>query len=179
MNGAASAKFYSEVEMSESTLRDLRNQKGLSQEDLAGEIGKSRTTISNWETGKHDVGQGVVSDLADALDTSEEQIRQALGAPQTARERAVTSQSQLSGWQKQVRQSDLDFQCAAIATSFADFWSKRGQVSVFTIDELCEQTGCPRETVEACWKEIVQSPFVYQVGEDSEVRWVFVLQFRE
>lgn len=32
-------------------LYDLRKKRGISQEELAGEVGVSRQTISKWETG--------------------------------------------------------------------------------------------------------------------------------
>jgi transcriptional regulator with XRE-family HTH domain len=52
-------------------LRELREKKGLSQEELAEKSGVSRTTISFLETGKSDVAKtDTLGKLAIALDST-------------------------------------------------------------------------------------------------------------
>lgn len=51
-------------------LTELRRAKGLSQEDLAGQLGVSRQAVSKWETGEAMPDMGKLIALADALDVS-------------------------------------------------------------------------------------------------------------
>lgn len=39
--------------MNGAQIKDLRTKLGLTQEELAGRLGVSPTTIMNWETGRH------------------------------------------------------------------------------------------------------------------------------
>lgn len=55
-------------------LRQLREQRGLSQEELAAAAKLSVKTISRFENGKHDGRRGTLRQLGEALGVSEEDI---------------------------------------------------------------------------------------------------------
>lgn len=55
-------------------LRELREQRGMSQEELAGAAKLSVKTISRFENGKHDGRRGTLRQLAEALHVTEEII---------------------------------------------------------------------------------------------------------
>ena len=46
------------------TIRELREQRGWSQQDLAQHIGVSLTTVYNWERGRHEPRLSQFSELA-------------------------------------------------------------------------------------------------------------------
>lgn len=51
-------------------LRDLRKDRNLSQSDLAETLGYSCSSISNYETGKHEAGYDTLITLAKFFDVS-------------------------------------------------------------------------------------------------------------
>ena len=57
-------------------LRELREQAGLSQEDLASKIGVHRVALARWEGGKREPAWSKVAALADALGVTCEAFRE-------------------------------------------------------------------------------------------------------
>ena len=55
-------------------IRDLRNQKRLSQTDLAKIINVSQQTVTKWETGKSEPSSSAINRLADYLDVSSDYL---------------------------------------------------------------------------------------------------------
>ena len=51
-------------------LKELRKEKGLTQEKLSNEIGTTKLTISNWENEKHSIGSEKAKLLADLFNVS-------------------------------------------------------------------------------------------------------------
>ena len=51
-------------------LKELRKEKGLTQEELSNEIGTTKLTISNWENEKHSIGSEKAKLLADLFNVS-------------------------------------------------------------------------------------------------------------
>ena len=51
-------------------LRELRNEKGLSQAELASQLGVAMNTVSIWELGERLPRDRYIESLADSLDTS-------------------------------------------------------------------------------------------------------------
>lgn len=51
-------------------LKELRKEKGLTQEGLSNEIGTTKLTISNWENEKHSIGSEKAKLLADLFNVS-------------------------------------------------------------------------------------------------------------
>lgn len=60
------------------TLRKLRESAVLTQEELAGKVGVSATTISHWETGSKRPRATNIRKLAEALDVSPQEILAAI-----------------------------------------------------------------------------------------------------
>lgn len=55
-------------------IRDLRNQKRLSQTDLAKIINVSQQTVTKWETGKSEPSSSAINRLADYFDVSSDYL---------------------------------------------------------------------------------------------------------
>jgi transcriptional regulator with XRE-family HTH domain len=53
-------------------IKALRREKGLSQDDLARQVGVSRSAVAQWETGRTGQVTGNLSRIAGALDASVE-----------------------------------------------------------------------------------------------------------
>ncbi|CYU95634.1 helix-turn-helix transcriptional regulator [Streptococcus suis] len=51
-------------------LKELRKERGLTQQELAQEIGTTKLTISNWENEKHAIGSEKAKLLADSFNVS-------------------------------------------------------------------------------------------------------------
>ena len=50
-----------------STIKNLRKKAGISQCELAKQIGVSRSTVAMWETGKNVPRAGLLTEIADIL----------------------------------------------------------------------------------------------------------------
>lgn len=55
-------------------LKDLRRSRGLSQEELANQAGKDRTSVSLWENGEHSPTLDSLFALAEVLEVSASEI---------------------------------------------------------------------------------------------------------
>ena len=55
-------------------IRDLRERRGMSQEELADRIGKTRSAVSQYESGKIVPRMGAIEDLASAFGVSKDVI---------------------------------------------------------------------------------------------------------
>jgi transcriptional regulator with XRE-family HTH domain len=66
-------------------LRELRMQRGWTQEQLAEKVGTSKCAVGHWEQGVREPNWSKVVALALALDVSTEALRQAPQEPTTAR----------------------------------------------------------------------------------------------
>jgi transcriptional regulator with XRE-family HTH domain len=71
-----------------SRLKELREQAGLSQKDLAGRAGLGQKSVSNWEQGTREPSWSNVVALAQALGVScEDFLQEPAGRPPTGRGR--------------------------------------------------------------------------------------------
>ncbi|MGI6506651.1 MAG: helix-turn-helix domain-containing protein [Clostridia bacterium] len=59
-----------------SYLKKLRNEKKLTQEDLAGQLNVSNRTVSRWETGSNVPGIGILVEIAEFKQVPSSVIRQ-------------------------------------------------------------------------------------------------------
>ena len=55
-------------------IRDLRNDKDISQRELAAKLGMSQTGYSKYETGENDVPTAILKELANLYNTSVDYI---------------------------------------------------------------------------------------------------------
>ncbi|MCL2171258.1 MAG: helix-turn-helix transcriptional regulator [Defluviitaleaceae bacterium] len=62
------------------TFKEIRKQKGLTQEDISTEIGIGRSTISKWEIGTNKPTIDKLSQLAALLGITEGEVIQAISA---------------------------------------------------------------------------------------------------
>lgn len=56
------------------TIRDLREERGLSPVEMAADLGVSLATIYNWETGKSEPRASMLRDIAELLGVRMEEI---------------------------------------------------------------------------------------------------------
>jgi transcriptional regulator with XRE-family HTH domain len=56
------------------TIRDLREERGLSPVELAADLGVSLATIYNWETGKSEPRASMLREIADVLEVKMDEI---------------------------------------------------------------------------------------------------------
>jgi transcriptional regulator with XRE-family HTH domain len=56
------------------SLRDLREERGLSPVELAADLGVALATIYNWETGKSEPRASMLREIADVLGVSMDDI---------------------------------------------------------------------------------------------------------
>ena len=68
-----------------SYIRQKREIKGWTQEELAAKVGVSVPTVSGWETGKSDISQKNLKKLAEVLDVTPTEIVAEKDLPQLMR----------------------------------------------------------------------------------------------
>lgn len=55
-------------------VREIRRERGLTQDQLAGRVGVSRSAVAQWETGRAGQVTGNLTRIADALEVSAEYL---------------------------------------------------------------------------------------------------------
>lgn len=69
-------------------IRELREARGLSVDEVSRRMGVDEATVRRWETGDEEVGDGALSQLADTLGVSQDELRHEEDARHHPHERA-------------------------------------------------------------------------------------------
>jgi transcriptional regulator with XRE-family HTH domain len=56
-------------------IQELRQARGMSEDDLSHQMGVDAATVRRWESGEEDIGAGSLSQLADTLGVSQDELR--------------------------------------------------------------------------------------------------------
>ena len=56
-------------------IQELREARGMSVDDLSHRMGVDAATVRRWEAGEEEVGDGSLSQLADTLGASQDELR--------------------------------------------------------------------------------------------------------
>jgi transcriptional regulator with XRE-family HTH domain len=56
-------------------IQELRQARGMSEDDLSHHMGVDAATVRRWESGEEDIGAGSLSQLADTLGVSQDELR--------------------------------------------------------------------------------------------------------
>jgi len=56
-------------------IQELREARGMSVDDLSHRMGVDVATVRRWESGEEEVGDGSLSQLADTLGASQDELR--------------------------------------------------------------------------------------------------------
>jgi transcriptional regulator with XRE-family HTH domain len=56
-------------------IQELRQARGMSEDDLSHHMGVDAATVRRWESGEEDIGAGSLSRLADTLGVSQDELR--------------------------------------------------------------------------------------------------------
>jgi DNA-binding transcriptional regulator YiaG len=56
-------------------IQELREARGMSADDLSHRMGVDVATVRRWESGEEEVGDGSLSQLADTLGASQDELR--------------------------------------------------------------------------------------------------------
>ena len=56
-------------------IQELRQARGLSEDDLSYRMGVDVATVRRWESGEEDISTGSLSQLADTLGVSQDELR--------------------------------------------------------------------------------------------------------
>ncbi|WP_164856288.1 helix-turn-helix transcriptional regulator [Lujinxingia sediminis] len=159
-------------------IRQLRTEKGYSQEELGDRLGVSKMTISRWEAS--DPPDNRVSEIAGALEISVTHLRRlAAGLNTRAQAQAETttfvrSDAGINAWRNAIALAGLDPHVALILATLPAFLDAETGVVVVTTAELYERANLPPEWVQTHLPAVVDSPWVDRIGR---VEWVFTLTF--
>ena len=56
-------------------IRELREARGMTVEDLSHRMGVDPAAVRRWESGEEEIGSGALSQLADTLGASQDELR--------------------------------------------------------------------------------------------------------
>lgn len=56
-------------------IQELREARGMSVDDVSHRMGVDASTVRRWEAGEEEVGEGSLSQLADTLGASQDELR--------------------------------------------------------------------------------------------------------
>jgi transcriptional regulator with XRE-family HTH domain len=56
-------------------IQELREARGMTVDDLSHRMGVDASTVRRWEAGEEEVGEGSLSQLADTLGASQDELR--------------------------------------------------------------------------------------------------------
>lgn len=159
-------------------IRQLRTEKGYSQEELGERVGVSKMTISRWESS--DPPEHRVQEIAAALGCSVTHLRQAaaqLSAQATAQAETtsfVRSVAGINAWRNAIALAGLDPHVALILAILPAFLDVETGVVVVTTAELYGRANLPPEWVQTHLPAVLASPWVDRIGQ---VEWVLKLVF--
>lgn len=149
-----------------STIRQLREAKGLSQKELAERLGTSQVTLSGWETGRHVPNGTHLQQLAAALEVPMGdiafggEVRMALRAQvRSIILEAAASQEHSGVWRTDAgvfvrdRFAPVERLFTGIKPAFVDYCNREGELTVVPIGT---QRRGMRQT--AVWKFPVELP---------------------
>ena len=160
-------------------LREARKREGLTQEELAEQIGSQSYTISRYERGKRYPTDEVVGQLADVLELDESELKKELAEErktQSVEERWVNDSDEVDPWRDRVAASRIEPLAKVLLMSLPMFLDRETWVVAVTTDEVDEEVHLDREALEEeAWPAVLDSPFVERVGE--RVEWCFKLTF--
>lgn len=156
------------VPVSGGSIRKLRKEKRLSQSQLGeriGEKGVTKTTISRWEN--RDAPEERVEEIADALGVSPEDLLTDDTKQSSIPPQFVQKDRQTGKWRDAVVSAgvDRDVRTILMTLTHPDLLDRRFWVISTTIERFAEITNDPVEWVREHWEEVLESPFVEQVGD--------------
>lgn len=167
-----------------SAIREYRKEKGWNLERLAEEVGVHQVTVSRYELGKREVSEEKLSQIANALEVSVEDIRERAkqinerSADQGALPPGFVQQkSDISDWRDEVIQdSKLNHWVQMILMALPAFLDRDHWVIAITEEHFIEETGRSEEVVDEHWEEVLESDYVERVGVNE---WTLRLTFPE
>ena len=56
-------------------IQELRQARGMSEDDLSRQVGVDAATVRRWESGEEDIGAASLTQLADTLGVSQDELR--------------------------------------------------------------------------------------------------------
>ncbi|MFB6351797.1 MAG: helix-turn-helix transcriptional regulator [Bradymonadaceae bacterium] len=158
-------------------LASLRNEREMTQEELADACGVSRMTVYRWE--KEGLPPKRVDQVAQALNIDRGEVEAVVGV-QEAKGAAdyVRSGEDASDWRDAVVAAVDDFELRALLMSMASkddsLLDRRFWVVVATLEEVAEAVNADQAKVEELWPDVLASPFVERIGS---VEWCLALRF--
>jgi len=147
--------------MVESKLKQLREAAGMSQQDLANELGLSRSLVAKMENGKRSIAKHNVKALAEAYGVDREVVEEIRKTQQNyTNGDYVHSRIDFSNWIVAVAESGESADIRAVLASLLPFFDEKSSLAIFTPEEFCERTGLRREFIDRIWKDVLATPFV-------------------
>lgn len=156
-------------------LKKLRKRAGLTQKQVADELGVHFTAISKWER-YGDLPDGRVGQIAEALGVSESELRGRPDEEEPTPGRTVRTSADVNRWRDSLARADLDFELRGILSMLPAFQSADDDwpLVVVTPEELRDKV--PADVLNRHWDSVIASGWVEQV---KGMEWVLRLVFPE
>lgn len=144
----------------------------MSQRELAERVGVTQPTVARWERGDTELPEQYFAVLSDILDIEIGELHSM--SPDRPRDPLIVwNAGRLREWNRAVSMSELSIPARAVLNVLSTWIDETHWVSALRPSEVSEKGNIPAEEVEACWAEIVQSPYVEQLRDDID--WWFRL----
>ncbi|RAL23060.1 hypothetical protein DL240_09240 [Lujinxingia litoralis] len=157
-------------------IRDIRTQRGLTQQELADAIGVSKMTISRWE--RQPPPEDRLPEIARALQCSVRALleRAAGQAVESLRLECshVRSDAEANAWRNAIALARLSPEITLMLTTLPAFLDPDSGVVALTSHELITRANLPENWVREHWNTVVTGPWVERLGS---VEWALKLVF--